>query len=139
MIQPALALSKTRMETVTALPLRHVLVRDFVLLASIGVFDHEKRRSQRVRINLDLAVLESPGPLDDDLRNVVCYDQIIQAIRALVNGGHNHLVETLGEAISTLCLADPRVRRAVITVEKLDVYEDVAAVGITITRDNPVS
>jgi dihydroneopterin aldolase len=139
MVQSALALAMPRMETEAAPAWRHVHVRDLVLLARIGVFDHEKDRRQRVRINLDLAVRETPGPLDDDLRNVVCYDQIIQAIRALVDGGHNHLIETLGEGIATLCLADPRVRRAVITVEKLDVYSDAAAVGITITRDNPVS
>jgi dihydroneopterin aldolase len=121
------------------LPMRHVLVRDLVLMARIGVFDHEKQGCQRVRINLDLEVQESPVPLDDDLHNVVCYDQIIRAIRALVGGGHNHLVETLGENISVLCLADPRVRRATIMVEKLDVYEDAAAVGIIIIRDNPLS
>lgn len=138
MIQPVLALPQTRGVS-AAVAVRHVLVKDLVLMARIGVYDHEKRSRQRVRINLDLAVLEAAGPLCDDLRNVVCYDQIIQAIRALAAGGHMQLVESLGEAIATLCLADPRVRRAVITVEKLDVYEDVAAVGITITRDNPLS
>jgi dihydroneopterin aldolase len=113
---------------------RHVLIRDLVLMARIGVFAHEKEKHQRVRINLDLQVREEPA--GDDLARVVCYDQIISAIRDLVAGGHNQLVETLAERIGTLCLADPRVRHASITVEKLDVYRDVAAVGITISRQN---
>jgi dihydroneopterin aldolase len=139
MIQSAILLSKPRIESQNILPMRHVLVRDLVLMARIGVFDHEKQGSQWVRINLDLAVQENPTPLEDDLSNVVCYNQIIRAIRTLVDGGHNQLIETLGEHISNLCLSDPRVRRAIVTVEKLDVYTDVAAVGIAITRENPVS
>lgn len=135
----ALMFSDLRLEAQARLPMRHVLVRDLVLMARIGVFEHEKQGFQRVRINLDLEVQESPEPLEDDLRNVVCYDQIIQAIRRLVDGGHHHLIETLAERISNLCLADPRVRRATIGVEKLDVYADAAAVGIVISRENPVS
>ena len=139
MIQSALAFPKLRVDLNTALSVRHVFVRDLVLMARIGVFDHEKQGCQRVRINLDMEVQESPLPLDDDLRNVVCYDQVIRAIRALVDGGHTHLIETLGENICTLCLADIRVRRATVMVEKIDVYEDAAAVGIIITRNNPIS
>src|SRR5271156_1037155 len=120
MMGSALMFSDLRLEAQARLPMRHVLVRDLVLMARIGVFEHEKQGFQRVRINLDLEVQESSEPLEDDLRNVVCYDQIIQAIRRLVDGGHHHLIETLAERISNLCLADPRVRRATISVEKLD-------------------
>ncbi|MBI3454065.1 MAG: diguanylate cyclase, partial [Rhodospirillales bacterium] len=38
--------------------LRHVFVRDLVLPARIGVRPHELAASQRIRINVDLAVHE---------------------------------------------------------------------------------
>ncbi len=116
--------------------LRRVLVRDLVLGCEIGVFRHERGARQRVRINLDLAVREDALPIADDLRNVVCYDEIVSGIRRLVEAGHLNLVETLAERIAEMCLADARIRRALVRVEKLDVYPDVASVGIEIERIN---
>lgn len=115
---------------------RRVLVRDLVLACEIGAFRHERGARQRVRINLDLAVREDGVPLADDLRNVVCYDEIVSGIRRLAEGGHVHLVETLAERIAAMCLADARIRTARVRVEKLDVYPDVASVGIEIERIN---
>lgn len=116
--------------------LRRVLVRDLMLGCEIGVFRHERGARQRVRINLDLAVREDALPIADDLRNVVCYDEIVSGIRRLVEAGHLNLVETLAERIAEMCLADARIRRALVRVEKLDVYPDVASVGIEIERIN---
>jgi dihydroneopterin aldolase len=115
---------------------RRVLVRDLVIGCEIGAFRHERGARQRVRINLDLAVREEAVPVADDLRNVVCYDEIVSGIRRLAEGGHVNLVETLAERIAEMCLADARIRRALVRVEKLDVYADVASVGIEIERIN---
>jgi dihydroneopterin aldolase len=115
--------------------LRRVLVRDFIIACEIGAFRHERGARQRVRINLDLAVRED-GPHGDDLRNVVCYDEIVSGIRRLAEAGHVHLVETLAERIAEMCLADARIRVACVRVEKLDVYPDIAGVGVEIERIN---
>jgi dihydroneopterin aldolase len=115
--------------------LRHVLIKNFVLPCHIGVHAHEHGRAQRVRISLDLAVLDT-DPIGDDLRNVVCYDEIISAVRRLATLGHVRLIETLAERIAALCLNDPRIRTVRVEVEKLDVYEDVEAVGVSILRYN---
>jgi 7,8-dihydroneopterin aldolase/epimerase/oxygenase len=129
----------------TALPLQtlrsntslyRVFIRDLVLEISIGVHAHEKRAPQRVRINVELDVQPGAARLDDDLRNVVCYDEVIQAIHKLGAGPHIQLAETMAERILGLCLADGRVRRANVTVEKLDVYAHAGAVGVTMVRDN---
>lgn len=119
--------------------LRRILVRDLVLACEIGAFHHERGRRQRVRINLDLAVREEREPIRDDLRNVVCYDEILAAIRRLAEGGHVNLVETLAERIAAICLADARVRVARVRVEKLDVYPDAESVGVEIERHNVLS
>ena len=114
---------------------RLVLIRDLVMLCSIGVHAHEHDAKQRIRINMELDALEG-GPIEDDLRNVVCYDEIISAVRRIVDAGHVRLIETLAERIAGLCLSDPRIRRARIQIEKLDVYADVGSVGIAIERFN---
>ncbi len=123
-------------EPATPADLRRVFVRDLVIACSIGVHAHEHEHKQRVRLNLDLDVLEAVQPIEDDLRNVVCYDEIISAVRRMVDAGHVRLIETLAERVADLCLADPRIRTARVQIEKLDVYEDVASVGIAIVRHN---
>jgi 7,8-dihydroneopterin aldolase/epimerase/oxygenase len=115
---------------------RHVFVRDLVLPAQIGVHRHEKGKQQRVRINLDLAVIEGVTPPADALGEVVCYEEIVDGVRAVVAEGHVNLVETLAERVAAVCLSDPRVRVARVRIEKLDVFEDVGSVGVEIERRN---
>lgn len=118
---------------------RHVFLRDLVVVARIGVYKHEHETPQRVRINLDLAVREGKGPRNDDLAEVVCYEEIRERVRRVVLDRHVNLVETMAERIAESCLSDPRVRTARVRVEKLDVFEDVASVGVEIERSNSVA
>lgn len=113
---------------------RHVFIRDLVLSCSIGVHKHERVRAQRVRINLDFAVRENTGPVDDNLANVVCYEDVADSVRAIVGRGHVNLVETLAEEIATLCLEDARILSVRVRVEKLDVFTDARSVGVEIER-----
>jgi dihydroneopterin aldolase len=115
---------------------RHVFVRDLVLRCLIGVHDHERETPQRVRINLDLAVGEDSNPIDDKLANVVCYEEIVTKVRAIVTRRHVKLVETLAEDIAAACFTDGAVQSARVRVEKLDVFADTASVGVEIERLN---
>lgn len=116
---------------------RHVFVRDLVLSCSIGVHVHERDAHQRVRMNLDLAVMEGDTELADDIRNVVCYEDIVMGVRAITQKGHINLVETLAEDIAIMCLEDRRVRSVRVRVEKLDVMPDATSVGVEIERFSP--
>ena len=118
--------------------IRHVFVRDLVLLCSIGIYDHEREAPQRVRLNLDLAVHEgNVGDVADDIQNVVCYEEITNAVREVCNREHINLVETLAEEIAAVCLTHVQVRSVRVRVEKLDVFEDASSVGVEIERFNP--
>lgn len=113
--------------------IRHVFIRDLALTCRIGVHRHEHEAPQRVRINLDLAVRDD-RELHDNLANVVCYEKIATGVRGLVAERHIRLVETLAEEIAVLCLDDVRIRSVRVRVEKLDVFRDVASVGVEIER-----
>jgi dihydroneopterin aldolase len=112
--------------------LRHMFVRDLVMDAPIGVRAHEKGRHQRIRVNLDLGVLDTEST--DRLDSVVCYDDLIAAVRVVVGAEHVQLVETLAERIAEACFRDRRVMTARVRVEKLDVYADAESVGVEIER-----
>lgn len=129
----------SKVEKIAALPATvsqrtlKVFVRDLVLPCRIGVYNHEKLGTQRVRINLELICAEHPA-INDDHAKVVCYDQIITGIKHLMNAKHINLVETLAEQIAALCLEDYRVHQAKVRVEKLDVFTEAEAVGVEIER-----
>ena len=111
-----------------------VFVRDLVVSCSIGVHAHEHDAPQRVRVNVDLWAEESPSPVDDDIANVVSYEDIVTGIETLLGKGHINLVETAAEGIAALCLKDRRVVKVRVRVEKLDVFDNTASVGVEIER-----
>ena len=113
---------------------RHVFIRDFMVECFIGVYDYEKLEPQRVRINLDLAVNEGEHPIIDDIRNVVSYETIANGILDIANEGHVNLVETFAERIAEMCFKDRRVGSVRVRIEKLDILENAASVGVEIER-----
>ena len=126
-------------ERVTVLPAAlhgrtmKVFVRDLILPCRIGVYSHEKLGEQRVRINLELTCVEHPA-INDEHQNVVCYAEVVENIRRLLQEGHINLVETMAERIAAQCLEDHRILGAKVRVEKLDVMPEASAVGIEIER-----
>ena len=116
--------------------IRHILVRDLEFLCEIGVYRREKGRTQPVRINLDLSVLDTPVD-DHNLSTVVDYCALIDRVRALATNGHVNLVETLAERVAALCLEDARVVSARVRVEKPQAIPDAASAGVEIERQRP--
>lgn len=115
-------------------PLYRIIVRDLVLPWRIGVRRHEEDRRQRVRINLDLMVREQPDPGADDYNQVLCYDKIVENIRAMAASGHVKLAETVAHKVAMMCLGNPSAEEVTVRVEKLEAIHDAASVGVEITR-----
>lgn len=109
-----------------------VFVHDLVLPISIGAYDFERDRTQRVRFNVDVDVRRASHHAED-MRDVFSYDLIVDAIGLILSRGHVDLVETLAERIADALLAHSRVDCANIRIEKLDVVE--GSVGIEIKRE----
>ena len=77
----------------SAKAVRHMFLRDMVLIASIGVHPHEHAAPQRVRINVDLGVEDDGArPLSrtpvgrDELARVVDYEKLADRVRATQRG-----------------------------------------------------
>jgi len=113
---------------------RHIFVRDYVTEAEIGVWEHEKDTHQKIRINVDLSVQEANKHHEDQLANVVCYNDIVTNIQDILSKGHINLVETLAENIAEMALLDDQVIGVRVKVEKLEAVEGAASVGVEIER-----
>lgn len=124
----------TAPETPTATRYRSTFVRDLELPAKIGVHSFEKIDSQVIRINVEMRSSDDGGPLNDDLKNVICYEDVVNGITDIVAGGHINLVETLAERIADFCLGDDRVVSVKVRVEKPQIIAEAASVGVEIER-----
>ena len=113
---------------------RRVFVHRLELMASVGIFEVEKRYEQRILVSVDLDVADDYDGLSDRLEDVLDYGAIIDVVRQIVAERHFHLIETLAERISEVALEDARVGWVRIAIEKPDVVPGCAAVGIAIER-----
>ena len=115
-----------------------VVVRNLVLLCSIGVRRAERERLQRVRISVELTAAPEAAYPREDRRRVINYEKIVTAVRQIARSGHIDLCEGFAERIAASCFADPRVAHARISVEKIDIYPDAEGVGAILERTRPV-
>ncbi len=113
---------------------RRVFVRDLEMMASVGIFEVEKRYQQRIVVSVELDIVDDYDGKSDRLDAVVDYGCVVAAIRNIVDGGHFHLIETLAERIAESCLVDARVLVASISIEKPDILPGCRTVGIAIER-----
>lgn len=109
-----------------------VFVHDLVLPVSIGAYDFEREKTQRVRFNIDADVRRTAHHAED-MRDIFSYDLIVDAIRLILSRGHVDLVETVAERVADALLAHPRLVAIKVRVEKLDVID--GSVGIEISRE----
>lgn len=114
--------------------IRHVFVRDLEVMASLGIYEVEKQKPQRVIVNIDLSVKEGSSAIEDDIGNVVSYEIIVRKVEAIVAAGHINLVETMADLIAASCLKDKRVLAARVRVEKPDIIPNARSVGVEIER-----
>jgi FolB domain-containing protein len=109
-----------------------IFVRDFVTPVRVGAYAHEHDKPQNVRFNVDVTATRLGRPASD-MRDVLSYDVIMDAIRIVAARDHVPLVEMLAEQIAAVLLDHPRVTSVTVRVEKLELGP--GAVGVEIIRE----
>jgi dihydroneopterin aldolase len=101
-----------------------------------GVFDAERRDGQDFVVDVVLELDTAPAAASDDVTDTVHYGELAEALAAVVSGEPVNLLERLVQRLADVCLADPLVRAATVTVHKPQApiplpFDDVA---VTIRR-----
>ena len=108
-----------------------VFVTGLKVQAQIGVYKHEIGRVQPLIVDVEL---DLPTGRSDRLAETVNYETILQAAQQLAAEGHIDLVETFAHRLADWCLADPRVTRARVRIEKpLALAPHAVGAGVEIT------
>ncbi|PZS31653.1 MAG: dihydroneopterin aldolase [Pseudonocardiales bacterium] len=101
-----------------------------------GVYDREREHGQDFVVDVDLGLDLAPAARSDDVADTVHYGELAQSLAEVVSGESVALIETLAERLAEVCLADPRVRTAEVTVHKpqAPIPLTFADVSVTVIR-----
>ncbi|TDB99636.1 dihydroneopterin aldolase [Micromonospora fluostatini] len=101
-----------------------------------GVYDFERAQGQDFVVDAVLHLDLAPAARTDDVADTVHYGELADGLVAVVTGEPVNLIETLADRLLDVCLADPRVVTATVTVHKpqAPVPHAFTDVAVTLTR-----
>lgn len=111
-----------------------IFIKDLLVRAIVGINEEERVNLQDILINIVLYVNTRPAARSDDIEQAVNYRTLTKHIMDMVEASQFFLVEKLTTEIIRLCLADKRVERARVSVEKPTALRFARSVGVTIER-----
>ena len=96
------------------------------------------RAGGRARTSSSTSTLEldlGPAAATDDVADTVHYGELAERLVAVITGEPVNLIETLADRLLDVCLADPRVAAAEVTVHKpqAPIPHDFADVAVVLT------
>ena len=115
--------------------LDRIHIRDLMLRCIVGVYDFERTTKQDVNIQVTLFADLRQACESDNLQDTVDYKALKKQIVEMVEVSNYLLIEKLAGRIAEICLATPRVERAVVRVEKPGALRFARTVAVEITRD----
>tara|TARA_B100000965_G_C19592494_1_gene758582 strand:- start:294 stop:641 length:348 start_codon:yes stop_codon:yes gene_type:complete len=111
-----------------------LFIEEFEVLASIGVYENEKKRKQRIVFNVEIQLKESNAPLRDRLKEVTDYGQFRKIILNKIDGKHYNLLEKLAKDISKEFFKIDTIEKVRIKITKPDIFDD-CTVSFQISSD----
>ncbi len=112
-----------------------ILVRDLLVRGVIGVNDWERKVEQDILVNLTLHADTRMAGTSDDIDDTVSYRTVAKAVIEHIESHQPFTVEALATDIARLCLAQPRVKRVRVRVEKPGALRFAHSVGVEIERE----
>ena len=111
-----------------------ILVRDLAARCVIGDNPEERRALQDVVLQLRLGYEGLPAGRTDRLADALDYRSLKKQVIAHVEASSYHLLEALAESVADVCLAQPRVRTATVTIDKPGALRFARSVAVEVTR-----
>jgi dihydroneopterin aldolase len=101
-----------------------------------GVFDFERHDGQEFLVDVALELDTIAAARSDDLTDTIDYGALAAGLAAVIGGEAVNLLETLAQRLADVCLADPRVQAATVTVHKpqAPIPLTFADVAVTVRR-----
>lgn len=116
------------------MPRDAVIVEGLEVRALVGVFPRERKRRQRLVLDLELACDAAAAARDDDLARAVDYDAVARAVARWCRDLQPLLLETLAEELARRLMREFAVPWLRLKVVKPAAVRAARAVGVVIER-----
>ncbi len=103
---------------------RKILINDLVLLASIGVYEQEKKQKQKIKINLEVLLTNESEPNKDDLNSTQDYCKFRKLVLEIVERKHYELIETIANQIYSDIIDQKCTLGVKVKIIKPDIFND---------------
>ncbi|HEY3325278.1 MAG TPA: dihydroneopterin aldolase [Planctomycetota bacterium] len=114
--------------------LDRIFIRDLALRCVIGLYPDERREKQDVIINISMFTDLREAGTSDNLDASVDYKRVKKNVIAMVEASAFLLVERMAERIAEICLAETRVQKVQVRVDKPGALRFAKSVGVEIFR-----
>ena len=114
---------------------RKVIIKNLILNMFIGIHNFEKKKTQRVRFNIEVVTNPYIKPNNKDLSTILNYEDVINKIQILVKKRHHDLIEDLAENIFEIIFQNRIVKKTNVKIEKLDIVKNSESVGIEFSKN----
>ena len=111
--------------------LKKIIIRDLILLISVGIHTFEKQKKQRVMFNLKITTEPNLKP---GIKSIVNYETIIKDIKKITEKKHYDLLESLSESVFDEIFKNKNVKKIKLKIEKLDIMRETKSVGIEVVK-----
>lgn len=116
-----------------------IFIRDLALRCIIGIYPDERREKQDVIINVVLEGDLTVAAGSDQIEDTINYKTIKKEIVKLVEASEFNLIETMAGRILDICLNDPKVQRATVTIDKPGALRFARSVAVELSRARNVA
>ena len=113
---------------------KKILINNLVLDLKLGYYNSEKRKSQKVKFNLEVNYENKKPSNDKDIKSIVNYAKIVKLIKKLIKNKHYNFLETLAEDVFDELFKDKRIDKISLQIEKLEIMKECSSVGIQISK-----
>lgn len=109
-------------------------IRDLMCRCIVGIYPDERREKQDVILNITLWADYRAACRSDDIADTVDYKAIKKQVIRMVEDSSFQLIERLAEEIACICLANPRVEKVAVSVDKPGALRFARSVAVEIVR-----
>ena len=110
---------------------KKIIVKDLILLLSVGIHQFEKLEKQRVKFNIEITTDPNLKP---DIKSIVNYENVINDIKRLTKKNHFELLEGLSESLFDEMFKNKKIKKIKLKIEKLDINKETSSVGIEVIK-----
>jgi len=113
-----------------------IFLRDLRIEAIIGIFEWERRTTQTISIDLEMAADIAKAAATDAIDSTLNYKQVAKRIIGFVEESEFQLVETLAESLARIIVTEFDVPTVKVSVAKPGAIEGSREVGVVIQRSH---